>query len=129
MSILNTNLFEELFLYIPQGKSSQFKQQYSENDKYKSKIAFIEDTHEIYVNGKSFGYNYDEAIEEIWNILREHASNISTINSNIDLIQTLINNEQISRETKDSELNTKYTNLLNNYNTLEQRVSILERRI
>lgn len=114
---LNTNLFTELLLYVPAGSSEQFKQQYSENNEYKSKIAFIEDTHEIFVNGKSFGYNYEEAIEEIWNAIRKNASDIVTINSNINLLNTALSNEALAREAKDTELKNYIDNKISTEQT------------
>ena len=110
MGQLDQNLFTQLFVYVPQGQSDLFKQQYSENNSYKSKIVFIEDTHEIYVNGKSFGYNYDETIEAIWTAIRKNAGDITTINTNINLLNTTISNETLVREAKDAEL----SNFINN---------------
>lgn len=110
MGQLDQNLFTQLFVYVPQGQSDLFKQQYSENNSYKSKIVFIEDTHEIYVNGKSFGYNYDETIEAIWTAIRKNAGDITTINTNINLLNTTISNEALVREAKDAEL----SNFINN---------------
>ena len=144
MSNLNTNLFTELFLYVPAGASEQFKQQYSKSNEYKSKIAFVEDTHEIFVNGKSFGYNYDEVLEEIWNAIRKNADDIVTINSNINLINTALSNEALVRDAKDTELKnyidskitsehdravSKENNLSSSISTLESRVAAIERRI
>lgn len=63
---LNNNLFQELFLYVPADKTQEFKQHSTD---YKSYISFLEETHEIYVNGMPFGYNYEEQLEEIWNAI------------------------------------------------------------
>lgn len=116
MGQLDQNLFTQLFVYVPQGQSDLFKQQYSENNSYKSKIVFIEDTHEIYVNGKSFGYNYDETIEAIWIAIRKNAGDIATINTNINLLNTTISNEALVREAKDAEL----SNFINNKVVVEE---------
>lgn len=116
MGQLDQNLFTQLFVYVPQGQSDLFKQQYSENNSYKSKIVFIEDTHEIYVNGKSFGYNYDETIEAIWTAIRKNAGDITTINTNINLLNTTISNEALVREAKDAEL----SNFINNKVSAEE---------
>ena len=123
MGNLNTNLFNELFIYVPRGESERFKQQYSENNQYKSKITFIEDTHEIFVNGKSFGYNYDEALEEIWNVLRQHTQDFVTVNANINQINTAITNEALVREARDTEL----SNFINSkVNTEQSRAQLKE---
>lgn len=101
---LSNNLFQELFVYVPAGKAEEFKQRSYE---YKSYIVFIEDTHEIYVNGRSFGYNYDELLEEIWDAIHglqndmlqletdfnEHKEEVDTAlqNHKTETIQTITN--------------------------------------
>lgn len=137
MGQLDQNLFTQLFVYVPQGQSDLFKQQYSENNSYKSKIVFIEDTHEIYVNGKSFGYNYDETIEAIWTAIRKNAGDITTINTNINLLNTTISNEALVREAKDAELSnfinnkvaTEETRAKNKEDEIDASIASLIRRV
>ncbi len=117
MGNLDTNLFTQLFVYVPQGQADLFKQQYSENDGYKSKICFVEDTHEIYVNGKSFGYNYNEVLEAIWETVRKNSEDITTINTNINLLNTTLSNEALVREAKDTELSNLITSKVNTEET------------
>lgn len=45
----------QLFVYIPHGSSKEFIEKYSQSKEYKQKIVFVEDTKEIYTNGKAFG--------------------------------------------------------------------------
>ena len=117
MGNLDTNLFTQLFVYVPHGQSELFKQQYSENDDYKSKICFVEDTHEIYVNGKSFGYNYNDVLDAIWEAIRKISQDITTINTNINLLNTTISNETLAREGKDLELSNFIVNKVNTEET------------
>ena len=97
--------FNDLFMYVPQGELDNFKKQYSEDEELKSKIIFVEDTHEILVNGKSFGYNYDEMMEQVWEALKKNSDVLTTVNANISLLSTTISNESLVREAKDTELN------------------------
>ena len=48
---LNNNGFSELYLYVPSDKTWEFKKHCTD---YKSYIVFLEETKEIYVNGKRF---------------------------------------------------------------------------
>ena len=45
----------QLFVYIPHGSSKEFIEKYSQSEEYRQKIVFVEDTKEIYTNGKAFG--------------------------------------------------------------------------
>ena len=55
----------ELFVFVPAGMGQTFIKRYATDEAYKKKIAFVEETGEIYTNGKCFGTNYKSAIHEL----------------------------------------------------------------
>ena len=55
----------ELFVFVPAGMGQTFIKRYATDEAYKEKIAFVEETGEIYTNGKCFGSNYKSAIDEL----------------------------------------------------------------
>ena len=55
----------ELFVFVPDGMGQTFIKCYATDEAYKKKIAFVEETGEIYTNGKCFGTNYKSAIDEL----------------------------------------------------------------
>ena len=55
----------ELFVFVPDGMGQTFIKRYATDEAYKKKIAFVEETGEIYTNGKCFGSNYKSAIDEL----------------------------------------------------------------
>ena len=55
----------ELFVFVPDGMGQTFIKRYATDEAYKEKIAFVEETGEIYTNGKCFGSNYKSAIDEL----------------------------------------------------------------
>ena len=55
----------ELFVFVPAGMGQTFITRYATDEEYKKKIAFVEETGEIYTNGKCFGTNYKSAIDEL----------------------------------------------------------------
>ena len=55
----------ELFVFVPAGMGQTFIKRYATDEEYKEKIAFVEETGEIYTNGKCFGTNYKSAIDEL----------------------------------------------------------------
>ena len=55
----------ELFVFVPDGMGQTFIKRYATDEVYKKKIAFVEETGEIYTNGKCFGTNYKSAINEL----------------------------------------------------------------
>ena len=55
----------ELFVFVPAGMGQTFIKRYASDEAYKKKIAFVEETGEIYTNGKCFGTNYKSAIDEL----------------------------------------------------------------
>lgn len=61
----------ELFVFVPAGMGQTFIKRYATDEAYKKKIAFVEDTGEIYTNGKCFGTNYKSAIDELSGKIQE----------------------------------------------------------
>ena len=59
------NTINELFVFVPAGMGQTFIMRYATDEAYKKKIAFVEETGEIYTNGKCFGTNYKSAIDEL----------------------------------------------------------------
>lgn len=55
----------ELFVFVPAGMGQTFIKRYATDEAYKHKISFVEETGEIYTNGKCFGTNYKSAIDEL----------------------------------------------------------------
>ena len=55
----------ELFVFVPAGMGQTFIKRYATDEAYKKKITFVEETGEIYTNGKCFGTNYKSAIDEL----------------------------------------------------------------
>ena len=55
----------ELFVFVPAGMGQTFIKRYATDEAYKKKITFVEETGEIYTNGKCFGTNYKSAINEL----------------------------------------------------------------
>ena len=55
----------ELFVFVPTGMGQTFIKRYATDEAYKEKIAFVEETGEIYTNGKCFGTNYKSAIDDL----------------------------------------------------------------
>lgn len=60
-----TTIINELFVFVPVGMGQTFIKRYATDEAYKEKIAFVEETGEIYTNGKCFGTNYKSAIDEL----------------------------------------------------------------
>lgn len=55
----------ELFVFVPTGMGQTFIKRYATDEAYKKKITFVEESGEIYTNGKCFGTNYKSAIDEL----------------------------------------------------------------
>ena len=55
----------ELFVFVPAGMGQTFITRYATDEAYKKKITFVEESGEIYTNGKCFGTNYKSAINEL----------------------------------------------------------------
>lgn len=130
---LNTNLYEENLVYVPLGSGNQFKQQFSESKDYKSKISFVEDTHEIFVNGKSWGFNYDKELKDLSNRLDEHDvhmatedEHMATIDSKIELQNQHLANYNTLLSNYNALLEAKISNLTTELSTYKSKVSTLE---
>ena len=79
----------ELFVFVPAGMGQTFIKRYATDEAYKEKIAFVEETGEIYTNGKCFGTNYKSAIDELSGKVQEVkekndelANTLNTLNAN-----------------------------------------------
>ena len=55
----------ELFVFVPAGMGQTFIKRYATDEAYKHKISFVEESGELYTNGKCFGTNYKSAIDEL----------------------------------------------------------------
>lgn len=55
----------ELFVFVPTGMGQTFIKRYATDEAYKKKVSFVEETGEIYTNGKCFGVNCKDAIDEL----------------------------------------------------------------
>ena len=55
----------ELFVFVPTGMGQTFIKRYATDEAYKKEITFVEESGEIYTNGKCFGTNYKSAIDEL----------------------------------------------------------------
>ena len=73
----------ELFVFVPAGMGQTFIKRYATDEAYKKKIAFVEETGEIYTNGKCFGSNYKSAIDELSGKVQEVKE------KNVELANTL----------------------------------------
>ena len=73
----------ELFVFVPAGMGQTFIKRYATDEAYKKKIAFVEETGEIYTNGKCFGTNYKSAIGELSGKVQEVQE------KNVELANTL----------------------------------------
>lgn len=115
---LNNNLFQELFLYVPADKTQAFKEHSTD---YKSYISFLEETHEIYVNGMPFGYNYEEQLEEIWNaihILQDEMLQLETdFNAHKEEVNTALQNHKTETLQTITNYQTGVNNTINQINS------------
>lgn len=117
---LSNNLFQELFVYVPAGKADEFKQRSYE---FKSYIVFIEDTHEIYVNGRSFGYNYDELLEEIWTAIHNMQNDMLQLETDFNTHKDEVNNALQNHKTETLQTITGYQTAVNsNINQINSNI-------
>lgn len=72
---------KDMFIYVSKGSGKQFITVYAKDDAYKQKIAFVEDTAEIWTNGKAFGINETSKFDEL-------AAKVSSLESSLDGINT-----------------------------------------
>lgn len=75
----------ELFVFVPAGMGQTFIKRYATDEAYKKKIAFVEETGEIYTNGKCFGTNYKSAIDEL-------SGKIQKVQEKNDELANILNN-------------------------------------
>lgn len=75
----------ELFVFVPAGMGQTFIKRYATDEAYKKKIAFVEETGEIYTNGKCFGTNYKSAIDEL-------SGKIQKVQEKNDELTNILNN-------------------------------------
>ena len=75
----------ELFVFVPAGMGQTFIKRYATDEAYKKKIAFVEETGEIYTNGKCFGINYKSAIDEL-------SGNVQKVQEKNDELANILNN-------------------------------------
>lgn len=75
----------ELFVFVPAGMGQTFIKRYATDEAYKKKIAFVEETGEIYTNGKCFGTNYKSAINEL-------SGKVQEVNKKNDELANILNN-------------------------------------
>lgn len=75
----------ELFVFVPAGMGQTFIKRYATDEAYKKKIAFVEETGEIYTNGKCFGTNYKSAIDEL-------SGNVQKVQEKNDELANILNN-------------------------------------
>ena len=76
----------ELFVFVPAGMGQTFIKRYATDEAYKKKIAFVEETGEIYTNGKCFGTNYKSAIDELsGKVQKKKKKNVELANTLKDL--------------------------------------------
>ena len=91
------NELSKLFVYVPSGYGKAFIDNYAQTDEYKQKIAFVQDTREIYTNGHGFGIPYGE-FQDLMTIVRSNTDRIvelenkqegdtSTMKETLELLQ------------------------------------------
>lgn len=91
----------ELFVFVPVGMGQTFIKRYATDEAYKKKIAFVEETGEIYTNGKCFGTNYKSAIDELSGKVQEVQEKNDELSGKVQKVQ---------------EKNDELANILNNLN-------------
>lgn len=74
----------ELFVFVQAGMGQTFIKRYATDEAYKKKIAFVEETGEIYTNGKCFGTNYKSAINEL-------SGKVQKVNEKNDELANILN--------------------------------------
>lgn len=112
------NELSKLFVYVPHGYGEQFINNYAQLDEYKQKIAFVQDTKEIYTNGHGFGISFTE-FNNLMNI----------VNSNTDRIVELENKQEGDTSTMKEELETLQQDVSALADQVAQDVSTLTDRL
>ena len=121
----------ELFVFVPAGMGQTFIKRYATDEAYKKKIAFVEETGEIYTNGKCFGTNYKSAIDELsGNVQEVQEKNVELANIlkdfNADTI-TEINDWITQHGTDFSTLSTSVEQNKGSIATLTNDISKLQK--
>ena len=81
----------ELFVFVPAGMGQTFIKRYATDEAYKEKIAFVEETGEIYTNGKCFGTNYKSAINELSGKVNELSGKVQEVKEKNDELTNTLN--------------------------------------
>ena len=81
----------ELFVFVPAGMGQTFIKRYATDEAYKKKIAFVEETGEIYTNGKCFGTNYKSAINELSGKVNELSGKVQEVKEKNDELTNTLN--------------------------------------
>ena len=81
----------ELFVFVPAGMGQTFIKRYATDEAYKKKIAFVEETGEIYTNGKCFGTNYKSAINELSGKVNELSGKVQEVQDKNDELTNTLN--------------------------------------
>ena len=121
----------ELFVFVPAGMGQTFIKRYATDEAYKKKIAFVEETGEIYTNGKCFGTNYKSAIDElsgkVQKVQEKNDELTNTLNSlNTNTIKEI--NDWIKQHGTDfSTLSTSVEQNKGNIATLTNDISKLQK--
>ena len=121
----------ELFVFVPAGMGQTFIKRYATDEAYKEKIAFVEETGEIYTNGKCFGTNYKSAIDELSGKVQEVKGKNDELSNilkdfNADTI-TKINDWITQHGTDFSTLSTSVEQNKGNIATLTNDISKLQK--
>ena len=121
----------ELFVFVPTGMGQTFIKRYATDEAYKKKITFVEESGEIYTNGKCFGTNYKSAIDELSGTVQEvKGKNDELANIlkgfNADSIKT-INNWITQHGTDFSTLSTSVEQNKGSIATLTNDISNLQK--
>lgn len=121
----------ELFVFVPAGMGQTFIKRYATDEAYKKKIAFVEETGEIYTNGKCFGTNYKSAIDELSGKVQEvqgKNDELANILSNLNAKTIKDINDWIQQHGTDfSTLSTSVEQNKGNIATLTNDISKLQK--
>ena len=121
----------ELFVFVPAGMGQTFIKRYATDEAYKKKITFVEETGEIYTNGKCFGTNYKSAINELSGKVQEvQEKNVELANILKDFNAATINeiNDWIQQHGTDfSALSTSVEQNKGSIATLTSDISKLQK--
>lgn len=81
----------ELFVFVPTGMGQTFIKRYATDEAYKKKITFVEESGEIYTNGKCFGTNYKSAIDELSSAIDELSGTVQEVKEKNDELTNTLN--------------------------------------